>query len=203
MAFRNLFHHFQEMKHYFIASALVFIFGFILGWQQPAALTQFLHNQIQGLQSMSNYVNGKENPQMWLFFVIFLNNAVKAILFVFLGLAFGVLPLSMLVINGMVLGYVLSAQNSESTIFLVLKGILPHGIIEIPAILIACAYGIKLGSLVVKAIINFLIPAVGKTARNELAQVLKITKPLIVFLAVSLLVAAIIESTVTFWLMGA
>jgi stage II sporulation protein M len=201
LKFKELFKHFPEMTHYFIAATLVFGAGFVLGWQQPEQLVQYLNSQIQGLQNMSSFLSSKENPQMWFFFFIFFNNAIKAILFVFLGLFFGIMPLTMLVVNGMILGFVLSAQASESTWLLVIKGILPHGIIEIPAILIACAYGIKLGALVTKTLLHALIPNVGKTAKAELKRVFKLIFPLAIFIVTSLLAAAIIESTITFWLM--
>ncbi|MNI36018.1 hypothetical protein D3C73_900560 [compost metagenome] len=201
MKFKELFIHFGEMKHYIIAAALVFSFGIFLGWQQPEQLANFLKGEIKSLQSLSGYISEKENPQLWFFFVIFLNNASKAVIFIFLGLLFGILPLSMLVVNGLVLGYVLSAEASNTTWLLVVKGILPHGIIEIPAIFIACAYGIKLGVLVGKMMLHIIIPVVGKTARTEFTRVMRLTKPLIALLVLSLLAAAVIESTITFWIM--
>ena len=106
----------------------------------------------------------------------------------------------MLIANGMILGYVLSLQTHESTLSIVLKGILPHGIIEIPVILIACAYGLKLGMLVWKSGAQLFVPDKDKTARVELVKILHLTKPLIVSIVVLLLVAAIIESTLTYWL---
>lgn len=202
MKFKGLFNHFREMKHYFIAAALVFGFGFVIGWQRPDQLAQFLNSQIKSIQNIGETLNAKSHPQLWLFIFIFLNNASKAILFIFLGLLFGIMPLVMLVVNGMVLGYILSHQASESTWLLVAKGILPHGIIEIPAIVITCAYGIKLGALAGKMILHLFIPAFGKSARSEMGRVVKLTVPLMVFLVVVLLGAAVIESTITFWLMG-
>lgn len=202
MKFAELFRHFKEMKHYFIAASLVFGFGFVLGWQQPAELAQYLHNEMKGIQNLSQFINNKENPQLWFFFVIFLNNAVKAVLFVFLGLLLGILPLAMLVVNGMLLGYVLSVQTSEHTLLLIAKGILPHGVIEIPAIIIACAYGTRLGALVCKMLLHSFVPALGKTARLELKRIMRLVFPLSAILVISLFTAAIVESTITYWLMA-
>lgn len=200
MRFRPLFQHFKEMKHYFIVVVLVFGFSLYLGWANSEQFAHFLEGQMQGLKSLSQSLSNKENPQLWFFIFIFLNNAIKSVVIIYLGLLLGILPLFMLIANGMILGYVLSLQTHESTLSIVLKGILPHGIIEIPVILIACAYGLKLGLLVWKSGAQLFVPDKDKTARVELVKILHLTKPLIVSIVVLLLVAAIIESTLTYWL---
>lgn len=200
MKFRPLFQHFKEMKHYFIVVVLVFGFSLYLGWANSEQFSHFLEGQMQGLKSLSQSLSNKDNPQLWFFIFIFLNNAIKSVVIIFLGLLLGILPLFMLIANGMILGYVLSLQAHESTLSIVLKGILPHGIIEIPVILIACAYGLKLGLLVWKSGVQLFMPDKDKTARAELVKILHLTKPLIVSIVVLLLVAAIIESTLTYWL---
>ncbi|NEW09623.1 stage II sporulation protein M [Paenibacillus sp. SYP-B3998] len=200
MNIKELTIHFKEMKHYFIVVVLVFGFSFYLGWANSEQFKYFLDTQIKGLQSLSQSLSSKDHPQLWFFLVIFLNNALKSVLIVFLGLMFGILPLFMLVANGMILGYVLSMQTHESTLSIVLKGILPHGIIEIPVILLACAYGLKLGMLVWKSGMQLFIPTQLRTARGELSKILRLSKPLIVVIVSLLLLAAIIESTLTYWL---
>lgn len=200
MALKPLFQHFKEMKHYFIVVVLVFGFSFYMGWANSDEFSSFLEGQIQGLKSISQSLSNKDNPQLWFFIVIFLNNAIKSVAIIFVGLLLGVPPLFMLVANGMILGYVLSLQTHESTLSIVLKGILPHGIIEIPVILLACAYGLKLGMLVWKSFFQIFMPTQLRTARAELTRTLRITKPLIVAIVALLLCAAIIESTLTYWL---
>ncbi|MDQ0903448.1 stage II sporulation protein M [Paenibacillus sp. V4I7] len=200
MKFRPLFQHFKEMKHYFIVVVLVFGFSLYLGWANSEQFSNFLEGQMQGLKSLSQSLSNKDNPQLWFFIFIFLNNAIKSVVIIFLGLLLGILPLFMLIANGMILGYVLSLQTHESTLSIVLKGILPHGIIEIPVILIACAYGLKLGLLVWKSGAQLFVSDKDKTARAELVEILHLTKPLIVSIIVLLLVAAVIESTLTYWL---
>ncbi|MDR6555274.1 stage II sporulation protein M [Paenibacillus qinlingensis] len=200
MNFQVLLRHFKEMNHYFIVVVLVFGFSFYMGWANSEQFSHFLEKQLEGLQPMIKSISGKENPQVWLFIFIFLNNAIKSVLIVFCGLFLGILPLFMLIANGMILGYVLSLQTNESTLAIVVKGILPHGIIEIPVILLACAYGLKLGMLVWKMGVQLLVPAEKRSARLEMKRVLQLTKPLSVGIVVLLFIAAIIESTLTYWL---
>ena len=103
MNFQPLFKHFKEMKHYFIVVVLVFGFSFYLGWANSEQFSHFLEGQLEGLQSMSKSLSNKENPQVWFFIFIFLNNAIKSVLIIFLGLLLGILPLFMLIANGMIL----------------------------------------------------------------------------------------------------
>ncbi|TXK78133.1 stage II sporulation protein M [Paenibacillus sp. N3.4] len=200
MKLKQLINHFKEMKHYFIVVVLVFGVSCYLGWANSNQYSHFLEEQMGGLKKLSQSLGSKDNPQLWFFFVIFLNNAIKSVAIIFLGLMFGIIPLFMLVANGMILGYVLSLQTQDSTISVVFKGILPHGIIEIPVILIACAYGLKLGMLVWKSGVQLFIPVEARTARTELIRILYLTKPLVVSIVALLLVAAVIESTITYWL---
>jgi len=134
-----------------------------------------------------------------LFGFIFLNNALKSILIIYAGVFFGVLPLFFLIINGMVIGYLAELQVQTGQLGLFMKGIVPHGIIEIPAIIIACAYGLKLGGIMGKGLLRFPSGAGRLAFANEIRRFMKVSVPLIGLLAVTLLVAAIIESTVTPW----
>jgi stage II sporulation protein M len=199
--FKQLFAHFREMKHYFIAATMVFAIGIFVGWQYSAQFADYLQSGLEKLKPINDFVNTKDNPQLWLFMIIFLNNASIAVMVIFLGLIFGLLPLFMLVSNGMILGYALTLNQSGSTALLILKGILPHGIFEISAILIACAYGIKLGTLVMKLFLHVLIRPVGVTARAEIIRIFKLIVPLLSFIVILLLIAAVVESTLSYWLM--
>jgi stage II sporulation protein M len=201
MKFRELFADFKHMKHYFTAASLVFVAGLFLGSVNADRYEDFIHSQLKGIEGIAAFIQGKEHQQLWLFWLIFWNNISKTIMFLYLGLFFGLLPLTILLINGMVLGFVCSERWGADSWLLIAKGILPHGIIEIPAVIIASAYGIRLGLLVLKGLLSILIPPGRQPVRAEITRVLKLTLPLTVMLSVALLIAAGIESTVTFWLM--
>ncbi|MGX4587967.1 stage II sporulation protein M [Paenibacillus chitinolyticus] len=201
MKWRELFKHFGEMKHYLIASVLVFAAGLVLGTMYPDRFQAFLDQQMEGLEKISGLVKGKENLNLWLFIVIFLNNAIKSLMFVYLGLFFGILPLMVLLVNGMLLGYVIQYQMEAQSLAYVLKGILPHGILEIPAIIVACAYGLRLGILVIKMIGGLFSPKRSGNAAAEFKRVMRLTRPLILLVVGTLLLAAVVESTLTLWLL--
>lgn len=198
---RAMWQHFIEMKGYLAFTAILFLAGIFVG-ATNSSFEQMITGQIAGLQDMAQQINQSSNPELSMFLFIFFNNAIKSILIIYLGLFFGIIPLVFILINGMVLGY-LFANNPQPQIDLfnlIVKGILPHGIIEIPAIIIAGAYGIRFGILSFKGLGALLVRdrEFGRVFERFATR----TVPLMVWLVVALLAAAVIESTVTVWLLA-
>lgn len=79
---------------------------------------------------------------------IFLNNISSVFRMYIGGLFFGILPFISLVFNGLLVGYFIG----RGPVLIVLLYIVPHGIFEIPAIIIASAAGFTL----LKFVLNFL-----------------------------------------------
>jgi stage II sporulation protein M len=80
-----------------------------------------------------------------LLLIVFLNNAIKALALVFLGILLGLPPLLLIAVNGFVLGGLGSALESVKGWGYVVASFAPHGVIEIPVILLAAALGLSLG----------------------------------------------------------
>ncbi|HYE22504.1 MAG TPA: stage II sporulation protein M [Verrucomicrobiae bacterium] len=82
---------------------------------------------------------------------IFLNNVQASAIALFGGLLVGLGPFLVVVSNGFILGYILvsvtllSPESAWQSLGVLIVGILPHGIIEIPAFLFAGAIGLGLG----------------------------------------------------------
>ncbi len=83
-------------------------------------------------------------PQIFL--VIFLNNAIKALLAIIFGLLIFV-PVGFVAYNGWIIGIVVCEQVRTSGYMPVVAGILPHGIIELPMIIVSAALGTRLGMM--------------------------------------------------------
>lgn len=202
MNLKPLLAHFKEMNNYFIAASLVLATGILLGYSYSERFDAVLQSQIEGLRELARTIQAKDHSMLWLFVFIFINNAFKSVLIVFAGVFFGLLPIGFLLINGMVIGYLAELQAEAGLLGTFLKGIIPHGIIEIPAIVLASAYGIRLGAIMAKGLLR-LFSAAGRSAFfAEIERFMKLTVPLSVLLVVALLAAAIIESTITPWLLG-
>ncbi len=78
-------------------------------------------------------------------FEIFMNNARNSLLALVLGVLFGIVPLLVVAVNGLIVGMVSEIFAGQKGIAFLLAAILPHGIIELPLILISAAIGLRLG----------------------------------------------------------
>lgn len=191
-----------ENKGYMLSAAALFIAAIALGTINADGLQRLLLSQIEGLQGVVQNLQQSDNVTLSFFTFIFLNNAIKSVLVMLLGAFFGLIPLIFLLINGMVLGFVVmvSHEQGENIAELIFKGLLPHGILELPAIVIACAYGMKFGGLVIGSLFSL-----GAGKRERLAarweHGMKQMLGAAFWIVILLFVAAAIESTITLQLM--
>ncbi|GAB1159526.1 stage II sporulation protein M [Paenibacillus sp. PvP094] len=188
-----------SIRNALIWSVILFVAGIGAGWVSTGPLQDILLNQIGGLQEVSRQLEQSGNVQWNFFIFIFFNNAIKSVLVIYAGIFFGILPVIFLVINGMVIGFLvhITTDNGASLFDIVVKGLLPHGIIEIPVIIIACAFGLKFGGLASRSLIEL-----GSAKRQGLGKqwetFLKRTLTASCWVIILLFIAAIIESTITF-----
>jgi stage II sporulation protein M len=131
---------------------------------------------------------------MLLFLIIFINNAIKALGIIFLGILLGLPPLLFIVLNGFILGGLGSVLESVHGWRYVMASFVPHGVIEIPVILLAAALGFTVGMESLKWLV-----------RRESQVKLQLSNGLKVYvrwILPGLAVAAIIEVLVTPLLIG-
>lgn len=192
----------RSIRFSLILSTVLFVIGIVVGWVGSGPIQDILVKEIQGLGDISQNLRQSENPELSFFTFIFLNNSIKSVLVLFSGILFGILPVVFLAINGMVIGFLLNLVESNGGDLgeLIFKGLLPHGIIEIPVILIACAYGLALGGLVIRSMTSGERRGSGMSAQWKEFWRKSLTAS--VWIVLLLLVAAGIESTITFWLMS-
>ncbi|WP_127497531.1 stage II sporulation protein M [Paenibacillus glycanilyticus] len=194
--------HFKIMNPYIAFGFILFFAGLVVGGTN-SAFSDYLEQQLKALGNVAESLEQTENPTLAFMVFIFLNNAIKSIFIIYIGAIFGIIPIFFLVLNGMVVGFLLqhvAQTQGTGDMLTVVLGLLPHGIIEIPAIVVACAYGMKFGVLLLKAIGRLVIPGKepGKSGR-EIEYFMIRSVPVVVILTVALLVAAVIESTVSVW----
>lgn len=189
-------------------AVILFIAGGVSGWIVTGSLQQLLEEQLGGLSSISGQLHESSHPQWEFFKFIFLNNSIKSVLIIFLGVFIGIPPAFFLIINGAVLGYLihLSVLQERDLYTLIVKGLLPHGIIEIPAVIIACAFGLQLGGDILKGLFRS-SPAVDADTQTQLrsssvSTFMRQAMTASVWIVILLFIAAIIESTITFSLLS-
>ncbi len=157
--------------------------GFVWADQNPSLAKSVLDEFSAGFDFI------KELPHYVIFSFILANNSIKSLVSMVLGVLFGIAPIVFIAINGFVIGVVLNVKGAEIGFYNVLVMLLPHGIIEIPAVLIACTYGLWLG-------LKTFDRVRGKDV--NISQCLK--KALMVYLKVvlpMLLIAAFVETYIT------
>lgn len=144
----------KESKRYIYFSFLLFFFFGLIGFLFPIFFKEQILEMIKELISKTYGLSVFE-----LVGFIFKNNLTSSFFAIFLGIFFGLFPIFILILNGYLLGFVSYSVVSQDSIF-VLWRLLPHGIFEIPAIMISAGLGLKLGlSLFYKIIgkkINFI-----------------------------------------------
>src|SRR5699024_8859003 len=103
-----------------------------------------------------------------------------------------------LISNGILLGFMLNlfAMQGLNPLSVLLIGIVPHGIIEIFAVILAAAIGIKYGFYIIK-LMTHLFSTKRSAIFNEFKENLRDLPFIVVSLIFLLFIAAIIESTVT------
>jgi stage II sporulation protein M len=200
--FRNLAwaEHFRMMRSYFGISAVLFIAGIVAGIT-ATGFSDFLEGQLEGIKKLSDIVDQSSNPTLMAIVIIFLNNAIKAGMVIYIGFLFGIYPAIFMVLNGMVIGYLMHQYyvvNGASMMFEILfKGILPHGIIEIPVIIIASAYGLRSGNIAIRWIGCLFNGSKAKAMARETERYMIMTVPVLLGIVILLLLASLIESTIT------
>lgn len=83
---------------------------------------------------------------------IFFNNAKVAFMVLLFGFMAGILPLFVVFSNGITLGVVSEYISRTEGVLFLAAGLLPHGIIELPVILLSAAIGFNTGVLAVQTL---------------------------------------------------
>lgn len=126
----------------FLLSAAI---GYVVAIMHPEMAMQSLE-ELEGLVDLLKNLSPIE-----IMFLIFLNNSIKSLFILVLGVFFGVVPLLFIAYNGYFLGIFSYKILMEQSLLYLAGGLLPHGIIEIPMVVISAAVGIRLGLKVIAA----------------------------------------------------
>jgi stage II sporulation protein M len=129
----------KESRNYIWFAVFLFLFSGVLGYIFPHLFEEQLLKLIKQLLDQTKDLD-------FFGFVSFItSNNIKSSLYgLIFGIVFSIIPIVIAVVNGFLLGFVsYNAVNSSG--LLVLWKLFPHGIFEIPAVLISVGLGIKLG----------------------------------------------------------
>lgn len=130
----------QRLSRCILAATGVFVVALIFGLCAPVdtsgGVLSELDQLIAPLRNAGPFV---------LFLVIVVNNALKALGVVALGVVIGIPPAVFLVLNGYLLGVVITGFSSMRGLAYIVASLAPHGVIEIPLLLLAAGLGFSVG----------------------------------------------------------
>ena len=135
----------RTIKPYNLILSLIFVAAFLAGILAPSSTRQQMTEAFRVV--VDNY-RGLEGGK--LFFTILLHNVVASIFVLISGVLMGIIPTFAIGANGFVLGVVYRQTAEVAGYSNAALKVLPHGVFELPALLIAASYGLWLGVMVVR-----------------------------------------------------
>jgi stage II sporulation protein M len=176
----------KALKPYLLILAFLFCASAVVGAFAPSSVKRLvLEIFISSLDSFRDVTGAN------LFFYILVRNVTVSFLSLLFGLLLGIVPLVCIGLNGFFLGVVYVQVAEVLGYWKATLKIVPHGILEIPALLIAASYGLWLGVNVLRRIRGKETEPVGAQMRHALKRYVIVVVPL-------LIVAAGIETILIF-----
>ena len=135
----------MKMWIYFSLLTILFFVSALSGYISAMVNPENAENMVGQFFTQFEFV--KELDPLKLLTLIFLNNSLKSLIAMLTGFFFGIFPVLFIFLNGYFIGVVVFVKAQKIGIFNVLMLLLPHGIFEIPAVLMASSYGVWLGGI--------------------------------------------------------
>ena len=177
-----------RLRPYLVSSIVLFGVGFVIGLMIVNRFPQMAESFESSVIGFIKVFRGL--PKLQLAAAIFVNNTIKTLAVILLGTLLGVIPAFFLVVNGAALGVVWSLSSETRGVWVSVLSLLPHGILELPAVFLGTAIGIMIGTSIARKLFAKSANKIG----IEVGQALKFFATVIVPL---LLVAALVETYVT------
>jgi len=175
----------MSYKRWVLVAVFLFGIGLVSGLAAPAEL---IVEDIAGLEELADFL--APLPRSAVFVVILIKNVSALLIGFALSPVFCLVPILALTVNGWLLGVISVAVAQEESVAFVLTGLLPHGIFEIPALILGAAAALSFGSMVVVALFK-------KERRSLLLPSLKQNLGYLMIACALLVPAAIIEAYIT------
>jgi len=144
----NILRSFKGKEKLVLVSVALFLIGVVSGYYFFSSNPEFVQSNIQSLLGNIMRISDavKNKSKLHVTGLIFQNNVRALIIILFGGIAFGLISAFGIFFNGMIMGIVMAMAFSkgQSPLFF-LAGILPHGLLELPVLLVAGAFGLKTG----------------------------------------------------------
>ena len=178
----------MSYKRWLFIAVLLFGIGLVLGLASTAGITDLLAEDVADLEELAELLSPLP-PAAFLVFV-FIKNVSAVLISLVLSPVFCLVPVIALVFNGGILGLVSALVVQEESLGYLLAGLLPHGVVEVPAFIMGEAVALSFGTAVVLAVFK-------KERRKLLLPNLRQNLRYLAVALILFLPAAIIETYVT------
>jgi len=135
----------RTVKPYILILTLIFAASFLAGTIAPSSIRQQMTEVFQAVAG-----NYRELAGGMLFFNILVQNLMATIFVLISGVIVGIIPTFAIGSNGFGLGVLYRQAAEVSGYSKAALKLMPYGVLEIPALLIAASYGLWLGVTVVR-----------------------------------------------------
>ena len=171
----------------FVVVAL-FAVGVVWGVSMPTNASGAFSEQTEAFRQLAEFIG---NLPVGLMFGFILLKNISAVLFSFvLSPIVLIVPIVSLVMNGWLIGTVSNAVVAERSLGYLLAGILPHGVFELPALLIGEAAAMSFGIAAMQAVFD-------RSRREQLTITMRLDLKYLAFSLCLLVPAALMEVFVT------
>ncbi|MFQ5997273.1 MAG: stage II sporulation protein M [Dehalococcoidales bacterium] len=177
----------MNYKRWILVAVGLFAIGMAVGLAMPTDIADLLVEDLAALEELGNIFSPFKITTA--LFIFFKNVSALLVSFIFSPILC-LTPILALTANGLVLSFVSSAVVQEESLGLLLAALLPHGIFELPALIMGEAAALSFGAMAIVALIS-------KEKRNQLPPNLKQNLRYLVLAFALLLPAAIIETYIT------
>jgi len=178
----------MSYKRWVFVAIFLFGIGLVFGLSTPTSSASLISEDIAALEELVDFLASL--PPVLTVIFIFIKNASALLLSFALSPIFCLTPILALTINGWLLGFISVLVSQEKSVGFVMAGLLPHGVFELPALIMGEAAALSFGAVVILALFK-------KERRSQLVPSLKQNLKYLVIALALLLPAAIIETYVT------
>ena len=178
----------RRLQPYIIASLTLFALGIAAGLLAVQRIPSLADHFQDTLANFVKLFAGM--PPLQLAGAIFLNNAFKTLGAIIFGALLGIVPVVFLLANGVALGVAMSLSVQARGLWPSLLAILPHGLVELPAVFLGTSIGLMIGHRAVLRLSGRAETSIGTEVLHGIKYFCTVLVPL-------LLLAAFVEAFIT------
>jgi len=137
----------RSIRIFVFLAVFTFCLSGVAGYYVAGVNPDYADLQTQELEELIELILNQ--PPLIIMLIIFLKNLMTSAMSMLLGLGLGIMPLLAATSNGFLLGIIAFRAMEKASLLVLVAGILPHGIIELPVVLFSIGMGFRLGYLLI------------------------------------------------------